>query len=72
MLAYRVVVTSCMDASILMRARLTNVGMMEMEAELMGALHPSRRGSEPVQPHWTHLLIDEAGIFHSNSKFILS
>ncbi|KAH6904502.1 helicase MOV-10 [Coprinopsis sp. MPI-PUGE-AT-0042] len=60
LLAYRVVVTSCMDASILARARLTNVGMMEMEGELMDSLHPTRRGSEPVQPHWTHLLIDEA------------
>ena len=33
---------------------------MEMEGALADSLHPTRRGLAPVQPHWTHLLIDEA------------
>lgn len=62
-LKYRVVVTSCMDASIILGADLGNLGLMDMEDEMMNSFHPhsSRRGGvNHVRPHWTHLIIDEA------------
>ena len=61
-LKYRVVVTACMDASIILGADLGNLGLMDMEDEMMNSLHPhsSRRGGvNHVRPHWTHLIIDE-------------
>jgi hypothetical protein len=57
---YRVIVTSCLDAAILVRAQCTNTTLMAMEEEVLGGLHPHRPQSHVVQPHWTHLLIDEA------------
>ncbi|PPQ98678.1 hypothetical protein CVT24_003305 [Panaeolus cyanescens] len=61
LMEYRVVVTSCVDASILVGAQCTNMTLMAMEAEVSSALHPRRKVVlQAVQPHWTHLLIDEA------------
>lgn len=61
LLKYRVVVTSCLDASILVGAQLTNLGLMIMEDEILNSIHPRRSnaGKIVVEPHWTHLLIDE-------------
>ncbi|RXW11818.1 hypothetical protein EST38_g14038 [Candolleomyces aberdarensis] len=60
-LKYRVVVTACMDASIILGADLGNLGLMDMEDEMMNSFHPLRRGGvHQVRPHWTHLIIDEA------------
>ncbi|KAL0952433.1 hypothetical protein HGRIS_006704 [Hohenbuehelia grisea] len=59
LMRYRVVVTSCLDASILVRARCTNRALGIMEAEVSSGLH-HLRGVPDVSPHWTHLLVDEA------------
>ncbi|KAJ7431230.1 P-loop containing nucleoside triphosphate hydrolase protein [Mycena latifolia] len=56
----RVVVCSCLDAGILVDAHCTNNALARLEADIVGALHPRRQFKEPIMPHWTHLLIDEA------------
>ncbi|KAJ7042792.1 P-loop containing nucleoside triphosphate hydrolase protein [Mycena alexandri] len=60
LLRYRVVVCSCLDAGILVDAHCTNNALARLEAEIIGSLHPRRQVKEPIMPHWTHLLIDEA------------
>ncbi|KDR78399.1 hypothetical protein GALMADRAFT_245562 [Galerina marginata CBS 339.88] len=60
LMQYRVVVCSCLDASILVGAQCTNTKLMTMEEEITASLHPNRKPKHVVQPHWTHLLIDEA------------
>ncbi|KAF9480299.1 P-loop containing nucleoside triphosphate hydrolase protein [Pholiota conissans] len=60
LMKYRVIVTSCLDAAILLRAQCTNITLMAMEEEVTVSLHPHRPRKHIVQPHWTHLLIDEA------------
>ena len=47
-----------MDASILMKARCVNSFFGILEDLTLNALHPTR--GRTVQPHWTHLIIDEA------------
>jgi len=56
---YRVVVCSCLDASILVGAQCTNSTLMALEEETMSAIHPCQKPRHVAQPHWTHLLIDE-------------
>ncbi|KAJ6524568.1 P-loop containing nucleoside triphosphate hydrolase protein [Mycena capillaripes] len=60
LLRYRVVVCSCLDAGILVDAHCTNNALARLEADIVGSLHPRRQVKEPIMPHWTHLLIDEA------------
>ncbi|KAJ7270752.1 P-loop containing nucleoside triphosphate hydrolase protein [Mycena haematopus] len=60
LLRYRVVVCSCLDAGILVDAHCTNTALARLEADIVGSLHPRRQVKEPIMPHWTHLLIDEA------------
>lgn len=57
---YRVVVCSCLDANILVGAQFTNRTLMAMEEEVTANYHPHRPQKYIVEPHWTHLLIDEA------------
>lgn len=59
LMEYRVVVCSCLDASILVGAQCSNTALMSMEKELTSTLHPHLPASRAIQPHWTHLLIDE-------------
>lgn len=56
LMQYAVVVTSTLDANILVAARCTNrdLGMLQ---KLSNAIHPM--GQQKIDPHWTHLLIDE-------------
>jgi hypothetical protein len=56
---YRVVVTSCHDANVLVTARCTNVALAELEESTVCSIHPTREQHMEIQPHWTHLLIDE-------------
>lgn len=56
---YRVVVCSCLDANILVGAQFTNRTLMAMEEEVTANYHPNRPQKYIVEPHWTHLLIDE-------------
>ncbi|KAJ8090463.1 adenylosuccinase ade13 [Marasmius tenuissimus] len=58
LMKYKVVVTSCLDAAMLVSAHCTNVVLGALEDEIMEGLHCEDR--KPATPHWTHLLIDEA------------
>ncbi|PPQ90281.1 hypothetical protein CVT25_013106 [Psilocybe cyanescens] len=60
LMQYRVVVCCCLDAGTLAGAQCTNVKLMELEEDVTSSLHPYRKHKYVVQPHWTHLLIDEA------------
>lgn len=61
LMKYRVVVTNCRDAGMLVNGRVTNGEMMRAQRELYKAIHPtSKRAPPPLHPHWTHLLVDEA------------
>ncbi|KAJ6630161.1 P-loop containing nucleoside triphosphate hydrolase protein [Mycena sp. CBHHK59/15] len=60
LMRYRVVVCSCLDAGILVDAHCTNRTLARLESDIAGSLHPRRQIKEPIMPHWTHLLIDEA------------
>ncbi|KAK7055393.1 P-loop containing nucleoside triphosphate hydrolase protein [Favolaschia claudopus] len=60
LLRYRVVVCSCLDAGILVDAHCTNAALARLESDVVGLVHPRRQAREPIMPHWTHLLIDEA------------
>ncbi|KAH0579747.1 hypothetical protein H2248_002584 [Termitomyces sp. 'cryptogamus'] len=59
LMKYRVVISSCLDADVLVAARCTNVALMRMEGEVTNSLHPHRLPQYHVTPHWTHLIIDE-------------
>jgi hypothetical protein len=61
---YRVVVCSCLDASILVAAQCTNTSLARLEREILTSLHPHRK-LETIPPHWTHLLIDEVSLFET-------
>jgi hypothetical protein len=60
LMEYRVIVTSCMDANILVEAQCTNTHLMSLEREVTRGLYPRRKIKTAIEPHWTHLLIDEA------------
>lgn len=62
LMGYSVVVTTCRDASILTRARMTNKDLYTVQKrmhEIAKAIHPFQSHQEP-QLHWSALLIDEA------------
>ncbi|KAG6902934.1 hypothetical protein C0995_009326 [Termitomyces sp. Mi166 len=59
LMKYRVVVSSCLDADVLVAAHCTNTALMRMEGEVAHALHPHRLPKYRATPHWTHLIIDE-------------
>jgi hypothetical protein len=73
-LKYRVVVTACMDASIILGADLGNLGLMDMEDDMMSSLHPHSGSTRRslVRPHWTHLIIDEVSRLQKLTSFSLS
>ena len=54
-----IVVTSCRDADLLVRARVTNNDLCSLEQKLRAAIHPNA-ASGPTQLHWTGILMDEA------------
>ncbi|ORX40980.1 P-loop containing nucleoside triphosphate hydrolase protein [Kockovaella imperatae] len=59
LMAFQVVVTTCQDAEILIRARATNLDTMATELAHGELFHPDQPLN--ILPHWTHLLVDEAG-----------
>lgn len=60
LMAYRVVVTTCLDAQILVAAQCTNSLLGKLEERVVNWIHPTRGKHLTTEPHWTHLLIDEA------------
>jgi helicase MOV-10 len=59
LMSCKIVVTTCLDASMLQRARLTNCDLAHLEHSLLSSLHPFQ-GSSKVKLHWDALLLDEA------------
>lgn len=62
LMRYSVVVTTCRDASMLSRARMTNRDLYHVQEGMYGitrAMHPFRSHTES-HLHWSALLIDEA------------
>lgn len=60
LLAYRVVVTSCLDAILLLDTRVTNLDMYGLYTNVVNALRPLDGGPSDHRMHWTALLIDDA------------
>ncbi|KAL1870782.1 hypothetical protein VTK73DRAFT_2506 [Phialemonium thermophilum] len=60
LMKYKVVVTSCRDASMLMYSRLTNSDLYATEYGFRSMVHPFSKGPSVAQLHWSALLIDEA------------
>lgn len=54
------VVTTCRDAEILVRARVTNNDLSSLEQRLHAAMYPGETCAKPQRLHWTGLLMDEA------------
>jgi putative helicase MOV10L1/helicase MOV-10 len=59
-MSYKLVVTTCRDASLLLYARLTNSDLYSIEYGLRAAIHPSFNRPEEAHLHWTGLLMDES------------
>ncbi|PKS11371.1 hypothetical protein jhhlp_003133 [Lomentospora prolificans] len=59
LLKCKVVVTSCQDAALLIRARATNMDIYRMKQDLQNMLIKGHENDLPML-HWTALLIDEA------------
>ncbi|KAK3948189.1 P-loop containing nucleoside triphosphate hydrolase protein [Pseudoneurospora amorphoporcata] len=62
LMSYRIIVTSCRDASMLMYARLTNSDLYTVSSSLHQQIHPtlSPPPTKSARLHWSALLIDEA------------
>lgn len=58
-MSYKLVVTTCRDASLLLYSRLTNSDLYAAEYGLRNSIHPHNAQSSRVELHWT-LLIDES------------
>jgi putative helicase MOV10L1/helicase MOV-10 len=60
LMTYKIVVTSCRDASMLMYGRMTNSDLYAVEHGLRSRIHPFDPPPLEVRLHWDALLIDEA------------
>ncbi|KLJ10076.1 hypothetical protein EMPG_14514 [Blastomyces silverae] len=60
MMSYKVVVTTCQDAHMLVRARLTNQDLMKLGYEMLSSISPGIRPNPQGMLHWTALIVDEA------------
>ncbi|TVY87980.1 putative helicase [Lachnellula willkommii] len=60
LMAYNIVVTTCRDASLLIRTRMTNSDLYAAEHGLVTTIHPDEAESFSTKLHWTALLMDEA------------
>lgn len=59
LMSYKVVVTTCRDAALLVYSRMTNADLYAAETGLLSALHPEYSIPAKVKLHWTALLMDE-------------
>jgi len=59
LMGFKVVVSSCQDASLLVEACVTNSDILQFERNVMAAIHPTAP-DHPYRLHWGALLIDEA------------
>lgn len=58
--SYRIVVTTCKDADMLVKARLTNRDLMKLAYETVSTFCPGVAMKPEQALHWTTILIDEA------------
>ncbi|KAI9833619.1 MAG: hypothetical protein M1819_003572 [Sarea resinae] len=59
LMSYRVIVTSCRDADMLVQARVTNRDLHQLEHGLLMGLRPETI-DHPLELHWDGVLVDEA------------
>ena len=59
LMAYKVIVTTCQGADVLVQARVTNRDLLALQDQLIGIISKDS-GSAAASLHWTTLLIDEA------------
>jgi putative helicase MOV10L1/helicase MOV-10 len=60
LMAYKLVVTTCRDASLLLYSRLTNSDLYVAENSMRSAIHPYAAQSSEIALHWTALIMDES------------
>jgi hypothetical protein len=60
LMACKLVVTTCRDASLLLYSQMTNRDLYVAEYGLRTSIHPYAAQPSQVELHWTALLIDEA------------
>ncbi|KAH0552943.1 hypothetical protein GP486_006859 [Trichoglossum hirsutum] len=60
LMSYRIVVTTCRDAGILVQARVTNRDLVRLEKGILDSLHSGGQDNLGSFLHWTALLVDEA------------
>jgi hypothetical protein len=58
LMKFKLVVTCCLDAHMLVDGLCSNNALATLESHVTCSIHPEWK-QEPIQPHWTHLLIDE-------------
>ena len=59
MMGFKLVITTCQAADLLVQARITNRDLISLQEELSAIINPSPQKTSPPL-HWTALLIDEA------------
>ncbi|KAE9364316.1 P-loop containing nucleoside triphosphate hydrolase protein, partial [Stipitochalara longipes BDJ] len=60
LMSFKLVVTTCRDASLLLHSRVTNVDLFAAEYGLRTSINPFAAAPLQVELHWTALIIDEA------------
>ncbi|KAK5655798.1 hypothetical protein OQA88_5336 [Cercophora sp. LCS_1] len=60
LMAYKVIVTSCRDADMLLSARMTNTDLHTVSSSLTTLIHPNLPPPQQATLHFSALLIDEA------------
>ena len=60
LMACKLVVTTCRDASLLLHSRVMNADLYAAEHGLLTSMYPEAPQPSEVKLHWTALLIDEA------------
>ncbi|KAH0541842.1 hypothetical protein FGG08_003725 [Glutinoglossum americanum] len=60
LMTYKIVVTTCRDAGILVQARVTNRDLVRLEKGILDSLHSDGQNNLGSFLHWTALLVDEA------------
>lgn len=68
LLAYRVVVTSAADASLLYDYHACNSSLQTLSHHVLSTIYPL--APQPTRPHWTHLLFDEAAQAHEPDSLV--
>lgn len=57
---YKIVVTTCKDADMLVQARLTNRDLMKLGQRMFSSVFPASTPPKKEMIHWSALLVDEA------------